>query len=327
MFVDIVLVIAGIVVLARAADVFVLGAARLAVTANVSPLVVGAVIVGFGTGTPELLVSASAAADGAIDIAVGNVIGSNLANLTLVLGVAGLLVQPTVTSRMLRREAPLSLAAVVAFGVAVQGDFGRVDGLVLLAGLVLALVVMLRVAGAEDPHAPAEESFEEEVEEFVTEADEDELTDIARASNVPDVLRTVGGLAGVLLGAQVLVNAAQSIADRLDLSGGFVGVTLVAIGTSLPELVTAIQSARRGETALLLGNVLGSNMFNSLGVAATAALVGPGSVEGPLTTIGVGAMVLVAGLTWLFLGRAGRLVRWEAAALLALYAATVPLLA
>ena len=326
MLVDVVLLVVGIAVLARAADLFVLGAARLAVTANVSPLVVGAVIVGFGTGTPELLVSASAAADGRLDIATGNVIGSNLANLTLVLGVAGLLVQPRVGSRILRREAPLSLIAVVVLAGAVQGGLTRWEGVALLAALAAAVMVMLRVT--ETAPAPAEEDLEEEVEEFVELEAEDYLEDVVRARNRPDVVRTVGGLLGTLVGAQLLVSAATSIAERLELSGGFVGVTLVAVGTSLPELVTAVQSARRNETALLLGNVLGSNMFNSLGVAGVAALVGPGVLEdADLTTVAAGLMVLIAALTWVFLGLGGRLRRWEAAALLALYLGTLPLLA
>lgn len=132
------------------------------------------------------------------------------------------------------------------------------------------------------------------------------------------------GLLATVAGAQLLVVGAQRIAAHAGLSGGFVGLTLVAVGTSLPELVTAIQAARRGETELLAGNVLGSNIFNSTGVAGAAAIVGPGHVtDSGITVIAALAMVSIATLTWVFLARAGRLRRPEAATLLALYAVTV----
>jgi cation:H+ antiporter len=134
------------------------------------------------------------------------------------------------------------------------------------------------------------------------------------------------GLVLTVAGAQLLVVGATSIADELGLSGGFVGLTLVAIGTSLPELVTAVQSARRGETALLVGNVLGSNVFNSLAVAGAAGLIGPAVIDDPgLTTLAAGSMVLVAGLAWAFLAIGRRLERWQGVVLVGVYAATIPL--
>jgi cation:H+ antiporter len=341
--VDVILLAVGLVVLARAADLFVLGASRISVTMRVSPLVTGAVVVGFGTGLPELLVSGLAAAEDDLDIAVGNIVGSNLANLTLVLGVAGLMVQPRVTSGILRREAPLSLGAMVLFAVVVQNGLTRWEGVLLLAALAAALFVMLRVAQAPSadatpvtvpvgapagPPEVADAELAHEVEDYVEHGVEHDLDEVRRAPNGPDIRRTLVGLAGTVLGAQLLVTAARSIADELDLSGGFVGVTLVAIGTSLPELVTGIQSARRNQTALLIGNVLGSNMFNSLAVGGVAALIGPASLDNTdLTTIATGLMVVIAFLTWAFLAVGRRLVRWEAVAMLALYLATLPLLA
>ena len=332
MVLDLVLVVGGLVVLARGADVFVVSASRLAVTLGWSPVVIGAVVVGFGTGTPELIVSSSAAARDALDIAVGNVVGSNLANLTLVLGVAGLIARPETVPRVLRREAPLSFAAVVLFAVILQDGLSRVEGGVLLLALVSAVVLMLRATepAAEDElvlaEAAAVESLVDELEEFVEEEGEATLPDVVAASTRRDVVRTAIGLAATVIGAQLLVAGAQSIASDIGLSGGFVGLTLVAVGTSLPELVTAVQSARRNETALLVGNVLGSNVFNSTAVAGAAALIGPGAVadEG-LTGAAAVSMVVVAGLAWLFLGLGGQLRRWEAALLLAVYAATLPL--
>jgi cation:H+ antiporter len=325
--------VVGLLVLARAADAFVLGAARLAVALHISPLVVGAVVIGFGTGTPELLVSSLAAARGSLDLATGNVVGSNLANLTLVLGVAGLLARPEILPRVVRREAPVSLATVALFAILHQGGLSRVEGVVLLAALGAALVLMLRgaepepSASLEPEEVSAQADFVEEVEEFVEEAGEEDLPGVVSAPVSRDVVRVGLGLLGTVAGAQLLVVGAQRIASDVGLSGGFVGLTLVAIGTSLPELVTAIQSARRNETALLAGNVLGSNVFNSTAVAGAAALIGPGAVtDAGLTVVASSSMVAIAALAWLFLGLGGQLRRWEAAILLGIYGATLPFL-
>jgi cation:H+ antiporter len=336
MIVNIALAIVGLGVLAWGADTFVLGAARLAVTYGLSPVVVGAVVIGFGTGAPELLVSSSAAAGDSLDIAMGNVVGSNLANLTLVLGVVGLLARPETIPRVARREAPLSLATVVLFAILLQGGLTRTEGFVLLAALVVALVVMLRSAETTTATPPAGtvESDEDradrelihEVEELVEEGPEEDLADVAAAPDSRDIGRAVAGLVATVAGAQLLVIGAKGIATDLGLSGGFVGLTIVAIGTSLPELVTGVQSARRNETALLAGNVLGSNVFNSTAVAGTAGIIGPASLaDRGLTVLAASSMVAVAALVWLFLGRGGRLERAEAGLLLAIYAATLPL--
>ena len=324
---NLLLVAVGVVVLARGADAFVVSAARLAVTLNLSPVVVGAVVVGFGTGAPELLVSSLAAARGSVDLAAGNVVGSNLANLTLVLGVAGVVARPETLPRVVRREAPLSLATVAVFGLLLQEGLTRREGAVLLAVLVGAVLLMLRATEDGAPTVePATAEFVEELEERIEEPGEDDLGDVVAASTSRDVFRVVIGLAATVAGAQLLVTGAQRIATDVGLSGGFVGLTLVAVGTSLPELVTAVQSARRGETALLAGNVLGSNVFNSTAVAGTAALIGPGAIaDSGLTVVGAVSMVVVAALAWLFLGLGGRLRRWEAVVLLAVYGATLPL--
>lgn len=310
------LLVVGLVLLARAADAFVVGAARLAGTLGMSPLVVGAVVVGFGTSAPELLVSSVAAARGSLDLAVGNVVGSNMANLTLVLGVAGIIARPAIQPRIVRREAPLSFGAVAVFALALQGGLSRLEGGLLLLVMVGALSAILH--GSRRGPDPAVVD-----------------TPLGRSSLDPtkgsvrgDLVMILLGLAGTVAGAQLLVVGAQRIADDFGLSGGFVGLTLVAIGTSLPELVTAIQAARRRETALLAGNVLGSNIFNSTAVAGAAALVGPGLLTDPdLTVLAAGSMVVIAALAWLFLGLGGRLRRLEGLVLLGIYVATIPFLA
>ena len=327
------LLVLGLVVLGKGADVFVLAAARLAVTLRLSAVVVGAVVVGFGTGAPELLVSSVAAARGSLDIAAGNIVGSNLANLTLVLGVAGIIARPHTVPRVVRREAPLCLTAVVLFALLLQGGLSRWEGAVLLGSLAVAVVLMLRATEAapgvdgEKDDESAMTAFVEEVEGFVEGADEEDLGDVVGTSARPEVFRVALGLIATVTGAQLLVAGAQAIAADAGLSGGFVGLTIVALGTSLPELVTAIQSARRNETALLAGSVLGSNVFNSTAVAGAAAVIGPSTItDAGLTVVAATSMVAVAALAWLFLGLDGRLRRWEGGVLLAVYAATLSLI-
>lgn len=308
-------VVAGLLVLTKAADVFVGGAARLSAALNVPPIIIGAAVIGFGTSAPEMVVSAIAAAQGKLDLAVGNVIGSNVANLSLVLGVASLLCLMSVASGVLRKEAPLSTAAVLLFGILVQGGLERWEGGLLLVALVAALVYLFTGnAKGEDNELLAE------VDEFL---DEDDPPAVRR-----EALLSFVGLIGVILGAQLAVSGASSIAEELGLGEGFVAVTLVAVGTSLPELMTAIAAARKGEDELIVGNLLGSNLFNSLAVGAIAGLIGPGSLDDDkLATVGVGAMVLISLGAWLFMATKRRVEKWEGGVLLAAYAVTLPLLA
>ena len=307
---DLVLLVAGLALLAWAADAFVDGAAGLALSLRLSPVVVGAVVIGFGTSAPELVVSVLAAAGGSLDIAVGNVVGSNVANVTLVAATAALVAPLAVSSPTLRREALISAAAVVAFALALQGGLTRGEGVLLLAGLVLALgFIVANGSVADDP-----------------------LADDARGGpRAPgraraDVLRTPAGLVGVVVAAQLIVASARQIGQEAGLSEGVVGFTIVAVGTALPELATGVQAARRGQTDLFVGNVLGSNLFNSLAVGGAVALVGPGTADPSLTGLAAGAMVAVALLAWLLLGTRRCLQRWEAMLLLAAYLALLPLL-
>ncbi len=308
-------VVVGLFVLVKAADVFVSGAARLSAALKVPPVIIGAAVIGFGTSAPEMVVSAIAAGQGKLDLAVGNVIGSNVANLSLVLGVASLLCLMNVSSGVLRKEAPLSTAAVLLFAVLVQGGLERWEGGLLLATLVAALVWLFTGnAKGQDSELLGE------IEEFL---DEDDPPSARQES-----LRAFIGLVGVIVGAQLAVTGASTIADELGLGEGFIAITLVAVGTSLPELTTAIAAARKGEDELIVGNLLGSNLFNSLAVGAIAGLVGPGTLDDErLASVGVGAMVLVALSAWLFMGTRRTVEKWEGIALLGAYAVTLPLLA
>jgi len=292
-------VVVGLVILTKAADQFVAGAARLSAALSVPPVIIGAVVVGFGTSAPEMVVSGIASTQGKLDIAAGNIIGSNVANLTLVLGISALLCTMTVSSSVLRREAPLSAASVVLFAVFIQDGLERWEGIVLLVGLFAALAFLF--IGSRDG---SEELIRREA------------------------VRTLLGLIGVVAGAQLAVWGASDIADRLDLAEGFIGLTLIALGTSLPELVTAIAAARKNEHELIVGNLLGSNMFNSLAVGATAGLLGPGALESDvLAGAGTVIMLAVAFGAWLFMYTGRKVSSIEAVTLLAVYVVTVPLLA
>ena len=307
-------VVVGLALLTKAADEFVAGAARLSAALAVPPVIIGAVVVGFGTSAPEMVVSGISSTQGKLDIAAGNIIGSNVANLSLVLGVSALLCIMAVDSSILRREAPLSTGSVVLFAVLVQDGLQRWEGVVLLVALAGALVYLFT-----GPRGGSEE-LASEVDEFF----EDERTISVRRES----LRTLLGLVGVIAGAQLAIVGASDIAAEFGLAEGFVGLTLIALGTSLPELTTAIAAARKQEEELIIGNLLGSNLFNSLGVGAVAGLLGPGSLDDPhLAGVATVIMVGVAVAAWLFMVTGKRVQRSEAIVLLAVYAISLPLLA
>ena len=307
-------IVAGLAVLTAAADWFVVGAVRLAARLRLSPVVIGAVVIGFGTSAPEMVVSGLAAGQGKLDIAVGNIVGSNIANLSLVLGAAALVTTVTVAGRTIRREVPLVLVATIVYAVLVQGGLSRIEGLVLLGAAVASVVwILLSSRGGGD------EELTHEVEEFLTDAP----IDLRRETG-----RTLAGLLGTLGAAQLLVLSATTMADRLGLAEGFVGLTIVAIGTSLPELATALQAARKDETDLIVGNLLGSNLFNSLAVGGVAALAGPGGVGDPtLTGAAIWLMLGISAGAMLFMRTGYRVVAREGGLLLAVWLGTLPLLA
>lgn len=306
---------AGLALLARSSDHFVGGAAVLSARFGVPSIVIGAVVLGLGTSAPELLVSGLAAISGNADVGVGNIVGSNIANLTLVLGVASVVAPVAVSSSALRREAPAMAAAMALFAVLVQGGLTRYEGAVLAAALALALLGLAMVT-----RAGRGEMLSEDVEEYLAPAGPSTIR--------RELVRTLGGLAGTLAGAQLLVWGALAVADVTGLSGGFVGLTLVAVGTSLPEMVTAFQAARRGESDLIVGNVLGSNIVNSLGVGGLVGLAAPSADVDP-NVLGPGVVVMMASsvTALILMRRQATLTRGEGLALLLAWAVVMPLLA
>lgn len=300
---------AGAVILAVAADRFVLAAARISLALRISAVVVGAVIIGFGTSTPELVTGILAATQGSLDIAVGSVVGSNVVNLTLIAGAAAAIAPITIASRTLRREAPLAVVATLVLAVLMIDGLTRVEAVVL--GGAFAVVMTLMLLGARAPDEP----LTEEVDHYTH----------SRPSVRREGLWAVGALLGVVGGSQALVWGASGIATEVGLSDAVVGLTIVAIGTSLPELVTAIQAARRGEPDLIVGNLLGSTVFNALLIVAVAAFIAPGALD----TVEIGptiAMVAVTALAALAMATGRRLGRAEGIVLVVGYCALVPLI-
>lgn len=311
---DVVFLVAGLVALVWSADQFVLGSSRLAGLLALPPIVVGAVVMGFGTSAPELIVSSIAAAGGDRDLGVGNIVGSNVANLSLVLGTAAFVARMAIPGDVFRREGPLSIGAAVVFAVfVVDGDIERWESAVLVALLVAVVAFLIRSGRHEhlDEHL-----------EGVDAGGHPRPVTMGRES-----LRTLGGLVGTVLGAQLVVWGATDIADEFGVTGGFIGFSLVALGTSLPELVTTVACARRRETELIVGNLFGSNIFNALAVGGGMGLIGPGPIgDDSLTGIGLAAMLAVA-LVSFGLAAWGRFVdRRNGVVLLAMYVGTMVLL-
>jgi cation:H+ antiporter len=256
----------GLALLIVASDQLVAGAARLSSRLGVTPIVVGVVIIGFGTSVPELLVSLLAAVEGVFDMGVGNIIGSNIANVLLVLGVAAIAGPVLVGRSVVRREVPISLVGVAAFALVIQGPLGRFEALLLLALLAVAIGAILLAARREGGAAAAAalEALEEALDDVPTE----------RISARKESLRAFLGLLFTLAGAQAVVLGGSALALRAGLSDAFVGLTIVAVGTSLPELAAAVQAVRRGASELLVGNILGSNLFNALAVGPVVVWTG-----------------------------------------------------
>ena len=312
MILGLIFAVAGLIVLAFAADHFVAGAARLAVFYDVSPVVIGAVLIGFGTSAPEMVVSGIAAGQGDLDIGVGNIIGSNVANISLVLAAAAVVRTIPVDSATLRREVPISVASVIVFALLVQGEITRFEGGIFVALILAFLVFVLRSSSSSDA------SFDDDVVGIVG----DKPVEVGR-----EAARALIGLALVVVSSYFIVDGAERVANALELSGGFVGFTLVALGTSAPELVTSVQAARQGETELLVGNLLGSNVFNSLAVGGIIGLVGPGPVlDTTLAETGSILMVVIVITSAVFMLIGGSVGRNKAFVLFFLWAVSVVVL-
>jgi cation:H+ antiporter len=304
--IDILRLVAGLVILIVAADRLVISAVRIAKILNVSVIVIGAVIVGFGTSVPEFVVSALAASEGNVSLAMSNVVASNTTNIGLVLGLAAVLATVSTSRRVIRREGMLMLVSVSALAIVLAtGSVTRVEGVLLVLGMVLAIVLLLR--WSKDDSAA--------VEDELAEIDSDP------ARLWLEVLYGIVALIATVVAGQQLLAGVEGIGETLGLSMVVMGM-ITGIGTSLPELSAALAGARRGHSDLVLGNVLGSNVFNSLGVAGLAALIGPGTVDG-VTAILLVLMVGAAAFAGVFAFTRQVITRVEGIALIAVFVAYV----
>jgi cation:H+ antiporter len=286
----------GFVLLVWSADRLVAGASALARNFGVSALVVGVTIVGFGTSAPEMVVSALASLEGNPSLAVGNALGSNIANIGLILGLTGLVYPMRVDRSTCKRELPLLAAVTLVTAILmVNGSLTRVDGMILAGGLATFIGLMI-VRGKRGSGVDA-----------ATQALMSEIS--AGMPTGRAVLWTVVGLIVLPISAKILVNGAVGMAMLLGVSEAVIGLTIVALGTSLPELAAAIASAVRKEDDLCIGNILGSNLFNLLGVLGIAALIHPMDIERILIVRDLPVMALtfvMLAVMGIFFGRVGR---------------------
>lgn len=303
-------VIFGLALLVWSADRFVDGAASTARHFGMPPLLIGMVIVGFGTSAPEMVVSALAAIDGSPGIALGNAYGSNIANIALILGITALISPIAVHSQVLRKELPvLTLLTILSVILIVDNHLSRLDAVILLL-LFAGLMTWTIYQGMKNQ---SDSLAKEVAAETPTEA-------------IPlkqSVIWLVTGLLLLIISSRVLVWGAVEIAQEFGVSDMIIGLTIVAIGTSLPELASSIAAARKGEHDIALGNVLGSNLFNTLAVVGIAGSIHPFAVEPETLSRDMLVMgVLTVSLFIMgygFRGRQGRINRFEGAALLVAY--------
>ena len=296
MIFDILFIILGVALVLFGADKLTEGAAALARRMNVPEIIIGLTIVAAGTSAPELFVSLVSALNGTPDLAVGNVVGSNTMNCMLIVGCAAMVAPMTISSSTVKKDIPFSVAAsVLLILLAFNSFLGRLDGIILLLGFAVFMTYTLMQAKTGSSETVKETS-----------------------PILKNILFIVFGLAGLVIGSNLFVDSASDVALSLGISEGVVGLTIVAGGTSLPELATSVVAARKGQSAIAIGNVIGSNVFNILLILGLTATISPLEIEG-ITTIDLAVMLLSVVQVWLFSRTRYTVERWEGALLLGLY--------
>jgi len=301
MIVNILMIVAGVVLVLWGADRLTDGAVALAERMEIPQIVIGLTIVALGTSAPEFCVSLVSALKGTADLAVGNVVGSNIFNAMLIVGVAAMVAPMTILPSTVRKDVPVALLASVALTVTVlmDGELSRVDAALLFVGFLAFMWVTLR--GAKGSHAIEQEQA---------------------APRGYSVLKSVGllvlGLACLVVGSNIFVDGATSVAQTLGVSEAVIGLTIVAGGTSLPELATSVVAARKGNSGIAIGNVLGSNVLNILLILGAAGLICPMQVQG-ITLVDFAMMTGSVLLLWLFSYTKLTVARWEGAVLTVLF--------
>ena len=269
----------GLIALFIGAEGLIRGASALALRVGITPLVVGLTVVAFGTSTPELVVSLKAALIGNSSISLGNVVGSNIANIALILGISAIIKPLDVHANVIRREIPIMIGlSILLIALLIDGELSLIDGIIFVAGIVTYTIVNISMARKEK-NAEVENEFKEGLKTKL---------------GVPvSIVLVVGGLGLMILGANLFVTSAVSIAKAIGVSDAIIGLTIVAIGTSLPELITSIVASYKNESDIAIGNVVGSNIFNILGILGITAIVMPLSSAG-ISSIDFGVMLFTA---------------------------------
>lgn len=300
----------GLVLLALGAEGLVRGSVSLALRMGVTPLVIGLTVVAFGTGSPELVVCIEAALKGDSSIALGNVIGSNISNVALILGIAAMVRPMRARSALVRREVPVMIGITLLLCLLMwDGMLSRIDGLLLVAGAIAYTAVAYAAARRSKDDALAEEVSAE-------------VGTKPKRKVWLDLLFIAVGIAALVLGANFLVDGAVIVAEWFGISRIVIGLTVVAIGTSLPELATSVVAANKGEADVALGNVVGSNVLNILAILGITAIIHPISTAG-LRPLDIAVFIATAVLLLPILRTGMVLKRWEGGVMIAAYAAYV----
>ena len=256
-FINILLLAAGFLMLIKGADLFVDGSSGIASKFGISQLVIGLTIVAMGTSSPEAAVSIAAAINGNADITIGNIVGSNILNIFIILGISALITTLAVANTTMKYETPFMIAiTLLLLLLGLDGEIGTIDGIILLAAFAAYMVYLFRIAKNSTSES-ADDSSQKELS-------------VAKA-----IIFTLIGLALIVFGSNITVNAASALATAFGLSERFIGLTIVALGTSLPELFTSVSAARKGNADIAIGNIVGSNIFNILFVVGVSALIVP----------------------------------------------------
>lgn len=311
MWPELLAIIGGFVLLTWSADRFVVGAAAVAWNLNVTPLIIGLTIVSIGTSAPEMLVSGMAALQGNTGLSVGNAIGSNIINIGLVLGITALIAPLDVHSRILSRELPVLLAIMaITWLLLLDGTLGLLDGTLLLCGMVLMLAWMTYVGmQSRDSRDPMTEEYTEEIQTGLG---------MGRA-----VFWLVVGAVFLLLSSRILIWGAVSMAQQLGVSDLVIGLTIVALGTSLPELAASVAGAIKNEHDIVIGNIIGSNIFNLLAVLGLPGVIRPGAIDAAVMERDYIAMVILTivlfAMAYGFRGGTRRINRLEGGVLLLIF--------
>ena len=298
---DILFIILGVWCVLKGADYLTEGAAAVARRMHIPEMIIGLTIVAAGTSAPELFVSVVSALKGTSDMAVGNVVGSNIMNTMLIVGVAAMVAPMNISKNTVKKDLPFTVAAsMLLLFLAFDHFLGPVGGFMLLAGFALFMAYSIYSAS----RSPEPDSNDQ----------------VAQMSKLKSAIFVLGGLLLLIVGSNVFVDHASQLALSMGISEGVVGLTVVAGGTSLPELATTVVAARKGQSALAIGNVIGSNVFNILLILGLTATIHPLQIEG-ITTIDMAVMLLSVSFVWIFCFTRLKVERWEGATLLVGYLA------